>query len=614
MPAPCDRQAGATSSSRLKSSQKKKSKQSPEKPTISLLISTSGAASSLGFASFLQHLPSRPKFKVKVKSSSESSIASSHSNPAKPASLGARCTGRRAQSLYIPVDQTPAVRGNVECPPPHNSRRTGPRFLFRSTAVSASTDDEGASPRLSRDGGSNLYKQSMNGLKKRALTLGNAAERPPLAPPTISSDSTIHSLNNPTQPVSILINQRTNSRPRLPSPMSVSASDATFDNTTNVNAVSNGEPRVGSAPSTLAYKTPSPDALGDDQNQDHADDDNNDEMFISSTVQAKARDMRLREQSKLDANYAAESWDEDFDTDCDGGQPLQVPTAVRNSQETLRVDIANVRKFALHIQDLKLLHAESTQIMEKATVAHRSKVEQLNRTYGKDVEHALFLIDFAESADGDETSGASISPTDAQCRVLYDILGIHPSPTQQRHTHGMWSKRQGHPPPLSSDLGSTWTQQSFLVDNDGTGIGATFSYGASNNNNARTLSRTSSWGSLANVTFASPVIQPLTSISSTQAPTRNSIASNCCINARSLLQPSRSNHSIHLSPIRRRNSSSASSMWSIPAAAGGETSCTAGDSVRMLFSVEYMPRLLRALGEVKARMTDYLAELRDTAS
>ncbi|TPX36586.1 hypothetical protein SmJEL517_g01250 [Synchytrium microbalum] len=572
--------------------------------SVAAVILASGTAASVGLSSFFGAL----RQKEQPNASSSASITSSQTRTSRFGTSSSR-RDRRAQSLYVLPDHRDGLAASIESSQPRKPPRN--RFSFDlgalgrpSTSATISSEESTTSSRNSKDG----HRTSIPlGFRKRATTLVGA--KPPLAPkagstvsfgpstaintsnshqaPSSSSggSSSAHSLPSRSNSIHNRLSA-TGGLPRLPMSSTTRETDPTIFEQPLLT-----ELRVGSAPSAIIHSTPILDAL-------MADED--DETYVSSSVRAKARDRRMKELSKLEADYAAESWDEDFDIDVDGGQVLNVPTSVTNSQDTLRIDIANVRKFALHIEDLKFLYAESRQIIDKVTEENRAKVQTLTESYAKDVEHALFLIDLAESA---EESDDSITPTDAQRRVLYEILQLDPSTIKRPSTTSR--SRRHHTPSSSSttalaNLNAAWSAAAAnmtptTTSNIGGGVAPLVFSTATT-----TLPTISNSNSAQSLTALSQVA-PLIPFSATPKPES---------------QPP--------SPVIARERSRSSSGWSTPTSGsrtpanrtpGNHTppELSMNELAMMHFGVEYMPQLLKALGNVKSRMTEYLGEMREAS-
>ncbi|KAJ3162303.1 hypothetical protein HDU86_004783 [Geranomyces michiganensis] len=186
---------------------------------------------------------------------------------------------------------------------------------------------------------------------------------------------------------------------------------------------------------------------GDDDNHREDDDDDTDHDDDADTFGQKTgsrhglRAGTGRTPALTDENM--ESWDDDFDVD-DGkvvdnesndggkaaGRPLRIPDAVQNLQHQIKGDAVNLKKFALHIEDLKFLNSDATDMAAGVPASLRPRLAALRARYAADLLKVQVLIalgDYAEDDDADNDDGGAAgaspaAPTEQHLRVLVDML------------------------------------------------------------------------------------------------------------------------------------------------------------------------------------------------
>ncbi|KAJ1561909.1 hypothetical protein HK405_001902 [Cladochytrium tenue] len=178
--------------------------------------------------------------------------------------------------------------------------------------------------------------------------------------------------------------------------------------------------------------------------------------FVVASVKSKAERQRQRE---ADRNVSAarrgglESWDDDFAADEGEGESktflppsikLQVPSTVLQLQLSLKTDATNFRLFALHIEDLRLLHADARLMARGLALEQPERVLELDAAYAADLERAEVLVRLSE----EDENGACGTCDERSSRVLAELsaevaaargdglggAGGQPSPTSSDET------------------------------------------------------------------------------------------------------------------------------------------------------------------------------------
>ncbi|KAJ3246180.1 hypothetical protein HDU77_009084 [Chytriomyces hyalinus] len=151
--------------------------------------------------------------------------------------------------------------------------------------------------------------------------------------------------------------------------------------------------------------------------------------FLVASVKQKVVARREKElERSVSADGGLESWDDDFC--CFGGEDEDVPAAgnalvvpefLGSVQEALRVDSENIRKFALHIEDLKLLYLDAQDISIGLEFDAPELVEPVKQKYHSHLETAEVLIHLGDFNDdvGDE----KLLTDELHVRVLGQLLG-----------------------------------------------------------------------------------------------------------------------------------------------------------------------------------------------
>ncbi|KAJ3021110.1 hypothetical protein HKX48_009205 [Thoreauomyces humboldtii] len=178
--------------------------------------------------------------------------------------------------------------------------------------------------------------------------------------------------------------------------------------------------RIQSAPTGL-LKTYDDCLLLDDDGDEDAD------MWFVPSVRAKA-ERRLGtsglvgaaadlEELEEVADVNLESWDDDFDAQ--GDAPLAIPEAVSQRQNHVKGDVVNLKKFALHIEDLKHLHSDGLDMAAGVPVRSRQRLEAVRDNYAQDLKRAEVLIALGDYA---EDRPDSTAPTAQHLHVLVELM------------------------------------------------------------------------------------------------------------------------------------------------------------------------------------------------
>ncbi|KAL2911804.1 hypothetical protein HK105_208737 [Polyrhizophydium stewartii] len=212
--------------------------------------------------------------------------------------------------------------------------------------------------------------------------------------------------------------------------------------------------RIQSAPTGAGGMCP-PDLLDHEIGDDDEDDDMNDprwnvDEWVVASVKSKAAQRRKRERVRT--NMPVEEWDDDFDigdddngdandegdaddAGVDGGSGqgssrkasrsgFTIPSVVAELQARLKADIFNMQKFALHMEDLRLIFLDANDIGRGVKADHAQAYQDLTDKYASVLEQAQVMIDIADSAEDDSASASRVSPRHIQ--VLADML-LQPS-------------------------------------------------------------------------------------------------------------------------------------------------------------------------------------------
>ncbi|KAJ3202890.1 hypothetical protein HDU67_000221, partial [Dinochytrium kinnereticum] len=170
--------------------------------------------------------------------------------------------------------------------------------------------------------------------------------------------------------------------------------------------------------------------------------------FVVESVREKAERRRLRElERSVSANAGLESWDDDFDYEAGGGgaagggergrEGLCIPECVNETQEAVRMDAVNVKEFALHVEDLKLIYTQLqtlTQTLTTPLPPHLlPTLQTLTRAYTPDLTQTQCLIDLGDASSSSDDpppgsgAGAAAGITDpdrdGRVRTLMEVLG-----------------------------------------------------------------------------------------------------------------------------------------------------------------------------------------------
>ncbi|KAJ3227213.1 hypothetical protein HDU81_006850 [Chytriomyces hyalinus] len=151
--------------------------------------------------------------------------------------------------------------------------------------------------------------------------------------------------------------------------------------------------------------------------------------FLVASVKQKVVARREKElERSVSADGGLESWDDDFccfggeDEDVPGtGNALVVPECLGSVQEALRVDSENIRKFALHIEDLKLLYLDAQDISTGLEFDTPELVLPVKKKYHSHLETAEVLIHLGDF--NDEVGDEKLLTDELHVRVLGQLLG-----------------------------------------------------------------------------------------------------------------------------------------------------------------------------------------------
>ncbi|KAJ3289305.1 hypothetical protein HK104_007557 [Borealophlyctis nickersoniae] len=158
--------------------------------------------------------------------------------------------------------------------------------------------------------------------------------------------------------------------------------------------------------------------------------DDPDAEWIVPSVRAKAQHWREKAEmaaaGEAEGGGCTENWDDDFELeggdvgsqDC-GMLRLEVPDIVLKSQNQIKGDVEAFKSFALHVEDLKLIFLDATDMATGLNASHARTVESLQQAYAADLERARVLIDVGDLPDDPMCSQSPVAK-----RVLSEILGL----------------------------------------------------------------------------------------------------------------------------------------------------------------------------------------------
>ncbi|KAJ3190610.1 hypothetical protein HK101_008536 [Irineochytrium annulatum] len=207
--------------------------------------------------------------------------------------------------------------------------------------------------------------------------------------------------------------------------------------------------------------------MEDEDNEDFYDDDVEEENWLVPSVREKAARRREKElERSVSANGGLESWDDDFEygnveeaagkkgdrsspgggsldtmgEGCDSSRDLgalRIPMAIGEVQESLRSDAVNMKKFALHIEDLKLIYLDAKDMAAGVAQSNRTALENIWKDFAAELDQAQVLIDLGEFA---EEKGDSMVADERHLRVLAEILA---TPSSTCEASGKLRDREG---------------------------------------------------------------------------------------------------------------------------------------------------------------------------
>ncbi|KAJ3073941.1 hypothetical protein HDU98_000243 [Podochytrium sp. JEL0797] len=163
------------------------------------------------------------------------------------------------------------------------------------------------------------------------------------------------------------------------------------------------------------------------------------DAFLTAGVKHKILQRREKElERSVSADAGLESWDDDFvvDGEEEEGEKvvvkghgvvasgLKIPSFLSNVQDALRTDSNNLRKFALHIEDLKLIYMDALDMAFGLDFDHPDLLAPLTARFTPILETAQVLIHLGDFRDNvNDTTSAEKLATDAlHLRVLADLL------------------------------------------------------------------------------------------------------------------------------------------------------------------------------------------------
>ncbi|KAJ3301487.1 hypothetical protein HDV03_000724 [Kappamyces sp. JEL0829] len=146
--------------------------------------------------------------------------------------------------------------------------------------------------------------------------------------------------------------------------------------------------RVQSAPSVALTHLP-PNLLDE---MDSWEDDFTLNEWVVPQVREKAQ---RQQQPRADI----EDWDQDFEVEQD--EQVEVPVYLEAIQDKFKIDMLQMRQFALHIQDLKVIH-ENALALEKSLAKHYEDDVSFLKADGEEmmsqIQLLMHLADFQEDA------------------------------------------------------------------------------------------------------------------------------------------------------------------------------------------------------------------------
>ncbi|KAJ3267282.1 hypothetical protein HDU76_011856, partial [Blyttiomyces sp. JEL0837] len=160
-----------------------------------------------------------------------------------------------------------------------------------------------------------------------------------------------------------------------------------------------------------------------------ADTDINFDDFVDPNVKEKIMKSHERElERSVSAHAGLESWDDDFlggnDDDHNGGG-IDIPDTVCQLQKSLKMDGIYLKKFALHVEDLRRMYLDAIKIFEgleaQQTPSKSDTLISLQNSYLPDLERVQVLIDLGEYSEDKPDNMVS---DDRHLRILADILSL----------------------------------------------------------------------------------------------------------------------------------------------------------------------------------------------
>eukprot|EP00842_Homolaphlyctis_polyrhiza_P005425 jgi/Hompol1/5884/HPOL_000183-RA len=155
------------------------------------------------------------------------------------------------------------------------------------------------------------------------------------------------------------------------------------------------------------------------------------------TFQSQAMPSTSLQQDTVGSTRHVEDWDEDFDMeddetkemDCDAPQimTLSIPKVVDDLQSRLKSDILSMQKFALHIQDLKLIYLDVLDLQcgleSSKKLGGCTTLSELIASHRGVLEASRVMIDIAETSDDTLSTTAPVPRlTSRHIQVLAAII------------------------------------------------------------------------------------------------------------------------------------------------------------------------------------------------
>ncbi|KAI8895468.1 hypothetical protein BC833DRAFT_601121 [Globomyces pollinis-pini] len=182
--------------------------------------------------------------------------------------------------------------------------------------------------------------------------------------------------------------------------------------------------RIQSAPCVVLSLLP-PNLLDEMDAWDNDEHTLNEEWIVPS-VREKAIT-----QNQNNSTQIVETWDDDFDVEDEND--IDIPTYMKSIQTKFKTDMLHMRKFALHMQDLKHIFANANVLESAMNKQFKSNVTELSKVYQSTFDQINVLIHLADYKE----DGTGPNLTESDLTLLYGML----QDCDDREIHEMFKKK-----------------------------------------------------------------------------------------------------------------------------------------------------------------------------